>query len=551
MEGLNADTCSGMINEECTDMRGSIGHNISDVGFPLTSAPVLLRRVEEFRVEATRKLDPARRVELGQFLTPTPIAKFMASMCEAKSRSIRILDAGAGVGSLTAAVVAELCTRQRHPLRMSVSAYELDRALVTYLNQTMSLCKQLCAQVGIHFESEINSVDFIQSVGSTLSAPLFEEPGRFDLAILNPPYRKINSDSDIRQVLRSAGIETSNLYTGFVSLVTRMLTNGGELVAITPRSFCNGPYFRPFREDFLSRMEFKRLHVFESRNVAFCDDDVLQENIIFRALRGPGSTSTVALSMSVHPNEESVTVRQVKPEELVHPGDPELFIHIVSDEVNQRVAQRMAALSCTLPDLELSVSTGRVVDFRAKRFLRSDPQDDCAPLIYPCHFKDGLVAWPKLNGKKPNAIAISPETRDTLVPKGVYVLTKRFSAKEEPRRVVAALYDPTLVSEPLVGFENHLNYYHQGGNGLPMDLARGLVAYLNSTFVDTYFRQFNGHTQVNATDLRNLKYPPQASLEAFGSSIRYGFPPQVELDGLVERELIDKPADGFSYPTLA
>jgi adenine-specific DNA-methyltransferase len=84
-----------------------------------------------------------------------------------------------------------------------------------------------------------------------------------------------------------------------------------------------------------------------------------------------------------------------------------------------------------------------------------------------------------------------------------------------------------------------------------MDLARGLVAYLNSTFVDTYFRQFNGHTQVNATDLRNLKYPPQASLEAFGSSIRYGFPPQVELDGLVERELIDKPADGFSYPTLA
>jgi len=131
------------------------------------------------------------------------------------------------------------------------------------------------------------------------------------------------------------------------------------------------------------------------------------------------------------------------------------------------------------------------------------------------------------------------------------VLTKRFSAKEEPRRVVAALYDPTLVSEPLVGFENHLNYYHQGGNGLPMDLARGLVAYLNSTFVDTYFRQFNGHTQVNATDLRNLKYPPQASLEAFGSSIRYGFPPQVELDGLVERELIDKPADGFSYPTLA
>ena len=79
-----------------------------------------------------------------------------------------------------------------------------------------------------------------------------------------------------------------------------------------------------------------------------------------------------------------------------------------------------------------------------------------------------------------------------------------------------------------------------------MDLARGLVAYLNSTFVDAYFRQFNGHTQVNATDLRNLKYPTRAQLEAFGSRIRYGFLPQAELDESVERDFIGKSADGFS-----
>jgi adenine-specific DNA-methyltransferase len=533
-QGLYADTCSGMISEECTDMDGSVGQDIADARLPLTNAPELLRRVEEFRVEAARKLDPARRVELGQFLTPTPIAKFMASMFEAKRRSIRILDAGAGVGSLTAAVVGEVCTRQHHPVTISVCAYELDRALVEYLSQTMNLCKQLCDHLGIQFENEIKSVDFIQSVGSTLSAPLFEEPGRFDLAILNPPYRKINSDSDIRQVLRSAGIETSNLYTGFVSLVARLLVEGGELVAITPRSFCNGPYFRSFREDFLSRMVFKRLHVFESRNALFCDDDVLQENIIFRALRGSESTSTVALSISGQPNEESVTLRHAQPEELVHPGDPELFIHIVSDDVDQQVAQRMAALTCTLPDLGLSVSTGRVVDFRAKRFLRSYPQDDCAPLIYPCHFKDGLIAWPKLNAKKPNAIAISPETRDTLVPKGAYVLTRRFSAKEEPRRVVAAIYDPALVPERLVGFENHLNYYHHGGNGLPTDLARGLVAYLNSTFVDAYFRQFNGHTQVNAADLRNLRYPSARQLERLGEKVGGILSSNALLDSFVE-----------------
>ena len=509
------------------------------------TASALLDKVEELRLSAARKLNPSRRVELGQFLTPAPVARFMASMCQAHRDSIRLLDAGAGVGSLTAAVIAEMCAREHHPTKIYACAYELDRTLVGYLHQTVALCQELCTQVGIQFESDIEPVDFIQAATSTLCAPLFEKAGRFDLAILNPPYRKINSDSDIRRVLSSAGIETSNLYPAFVSLVVRVLAGGGELVAITPRSFCNGPYFRPFREDFLTRMAFQRLHVFESRDALFRDDDVLQENVIFHAVRTPTSINTVMLSGSSGPSDESPTVRHVKPEELVHPGDAELFIHIVPDQANQQVAERMAALRSTLTDLELSVSTGRVVGFRAKRFLRSYPQDDCAPLVHPCHFKDGLIAWPKLNGKKPNAVAITPETRDALVPMGVYALTKRFTAKEEPRRVVAALYDPTLVREPLVGFENHLNYYHRRGGGLTMDLARGLVAYLNSTFVDSYFRQFNGHTQVNATDLRNLKYPTKAQLEAFGSRIRYGFPQQAELDELVEGILNGEPPHGL------
>ncbi len=128
-----------------------------------------------------------------------------------------------------------------------------------------------------------------------------------------------------------------------------------------------------------------------------------------------------------------IAVRRVQLGELVHVGDSELFIHIVPDQMNQKVAERMAGLNSTISDLGLNVSTGRVVDFGSKGFLRSYPQEDCAPLIHPCHFKDGVIAWPSLNGRKPNAIAISPETRDTLIGKGAYVLTRRFSAKEEPR----------------------------------------------------------------------------------------------------------------------
>ena len=70
-----------------------------------------------------------------------------------------------------------------------------------------------------------------------------------------------------------------------------------------------------------------------------------------------------------------------------------------------------------------------------------------------------------------------------------------------------------------------------------MPLAKGLAAFLNSTVVDMYFRQFNGHTQVNATDLRSLNYPTKAELEKLGRKIVDPGMPQDELDILVEGEL--------------
>ena len=78
---------------------------------------------------------------------------------------------------------------------------------------------------------------------------------------------------------------------------------------------------------------------------------------------------------------------------------------------------------------------------------------------------------------------------------------------------MACIYDPHPIDAPLVGFENHLNYFHVGGKGLEMLLAKGLGAFLYSSVLDLYFRQFNGHTQVNATDLRSVSFPTARELE--------------------------------------
>jgi adenine-specific DNA-methyltransferase len=322
-----------------------------------------------------------------------------------------------------------------------------------------------------------------------------------------------------------------------LSLILRLLDENGELVAITPRSFCNGPYFRPFRADFLNQMSLRQVHVFESRSAAFNGDDVLQENVIVRAIKSPQKPERVVISSSSGAHGARIHERCVGYHEVVSPNDPEQFIHLVADEGQAKARDRMHTLKTTLADLGVSVSTGRVVDFRATQFLRKHPSKDTVPLIYPCHFNGGFVKWPKENGRKPNAIVSEPRTLDLLVPAETYVLVKRFTSKEEPRRVVSCIFDPERLQAKAVGFENHLNYFHINGRGLPTHLARGLTAFLNSAVLDNYFRQFNGHTQVNATDLRNVRYPTLKQLLHLGLVVTDPAGPQDELDSLLEKEL--------------
>ena len=480
----------------------------------------------------------SRQEELGQFLTSAPVAEFMASMFGPLPRTVRLLDAGAGSGSLTAAFVSRCCKQRDGVLAIEATLYEIDTGILDSLGARMRECESLCADSGIGFAFTVHSADFIQEMSARLAGDLFGAPAPgFDAAIANPPYRKIGNGSAERRALRSIGVETGNLYTGFIALIQRLLVPGGQLVAITPRSFCNGPYFRPFREDFLHHLELRRLHVFDSRQAAFRDDSVLQENIVFHAARGRKRPDKVVVSSSSGEPGDRIAKSVLPFADIVHPRDAERFIHIPSDVSHTAAKEAMDGLRTSLASLGVTASTGRVVDFRLKESLRKQPGSGAVPLLYPCHFNGGVVHWPKLEGRKPNAILDNDETRPWLVPSGVYLLTKRITSKEERRRLVACLFDPERVKAERVGFENHLNYFHANGQGLERTLALGLFAFLNSTVVDQYFRRFSGHTQVNATDLRSLAYPDRDCLEAMGHDLNSLDLAQPELDQLVAKHL--------------
>ena len=515
-----------------------------------TLQPVLSETAEFYRIAAALKLDPTRRSGLGQYMTPAPIGRFMASLFTDVSGDMQVLDPGAGVGSLTAALVERCASGASKPRSISLTCYEIEPLLIDYLSSALKELERWSETAGVVAAGRIRPDDFILSHAVDPQANLFAEgqraPQRFTHVIMNPPYKKIRSDSAHRTALRRAGLETSNLYTGFMFLAAAQICDGGEMAAIIPRSFCNGPYFKPFRDRFFAMMTLRQIHVFEKRNAAFQGDEVLQENIIVHAVKG-AKRSTIKITTSSGGNFEidpisrkcaaaDMTQRIVDYASVISPQNPGRFVHIAADDLAQGVGDRMSHFTAALADLGLDVSTGPVVDFRLRNDLRSQPGEHTAPLLYPAHFRGGVLEWPK-EMRKPNAVAVTEQSRKWLWRNtGCFVVTRRFTAKEERRRIVASVYGSALPGE-WVGFENHLNVYHLGQAGFSQALAAGLSVYLNSSLVDRYFRQFNGHTQVNATDLRTLCYPQREALERIGKQACGEKLSQQEIDTLIESEL--------------
>ena len=510
----------------------------------------LAETVDFYRMDAALQLDATRRALLGQYMTPTPIGRFMASLFADTGGALRVLDPGAGVGSLTVALAERLCSAEVRPQAVDFVCYEIDPVLSGYLHHTLREVEAWCRETRVGVSSRVFQDDFILSRRAGQQPDMFDaaedDDGGFTHVILNPPYRKIKTGSEHRTALRRAGIETSNLYTGFMFLAGLRLRPGGEMVAIVPRSFCNGPYFKPFRERFFSMMSLRRIHLFETRDHAFRDDAVLQENIIIHAVKGERPSDVTittshgaAFEVDLRHHTcigEDMTRWTVPYESVFRTDDPERCVHIVTNGIEQGIMERMSDFEATLADLGIEVSTGPVVQFRLREDLRAMPEDGAVPLLYPAHFQGGVVSWPKAM-RKPNAIRLSDKSRKWLWPnKGHFVVTRRFTSKEEPRRIVASLYASDLPGE-LIGFENHLNVYHVGRKGMSRPLAVGLSLYLNCSLVDRFFRQFNGHTQVNATDLRSLRYPERATLERIGKE-NDGRPlSQQGIDNVIEGEI--------------
>lgn len=370
----------------------------------------LLLEAEARRVQALAGLSPKSQNRLGQFFTPHQAAELIASMPRLPGgrNTIHVLDPGAGSGMLMAALVQRLVDERRGS-SVHVTAVEVDNEVIPALAATAELCRQFAAAHGVALTVDIRCEDLVEAATGLASADL---SGMFDLVIMNPPYAKLAAGSAQRQALLSYGIDCPNLYAAFLAVGVLALRPGGQLAAITPRSFANGPYFERFRTFLLRSLALERIHIFESRSTIFSDTGVLQENVVFSGTMGgdPGGVRfTVSRDHTDRPIEYVVDY-----EDVVRPDDPHRFIRITTGDADTAVAATMAGMPAVLSDVGISVSTGKVVDFRARDNLRDKPAPGCVPLIYPGNLQNGAIEWPRAV-RKPQGFALASEADNRLL----------------------------------------------------------------------------------------------------------------------------------------
>lgn len=482
-------------------------------------SPITL--AEEYGEVLNSKATSEEKKDKGQFFTSSPIANYMAGLVKLIGKdSIRVLDPGSGVGILTAALVERIID-EAVSIDLYVDLFETDTAAIPLLKNTMEYCRAIMNEKGNNFEYKICTSDFIIHHKDLFQKDIFTQDiafPKYDLVISNPPYFKVNKNHEYAHILSEYIHGQPNVYFMFMAVAERLLLENGQLIFITPRSYCSGSYFERFREVFFDKIDPDHIHSFNSRKGNFGSENILQENIILsgfkRFYREPKLTiSSSSISFMNNDYTEEIFNKSL----IIDSSDQVNLIRIPINQLEANILELFDQWNNNLSQMNINISTGPVVTFRNKEIIGPYKEQNSYPLLFMKHLKELQVHFPV--NQKDVGILKSTKNRSLLLPSKNYILLKRFTSKEQKKRIDCAIYEKEKHPYDYIGVENHLNYIYSIESDITKEELYGISAFLNSSIVDRYFRIINGNTQVNASDIRPLPFPSHRSIVELGKLI--------------------------------
>lgn len=458
------------------------------------------------------KMPKKERKKYGQFFTSEETALFMAGLYNIPDSytNLSILDAGAGSGILSCALIERLHS-MKNLERIELTCYENDSNILEILKNNLEYIKEnsrIAFEYRLLTDNYITSqyLDFNEMIGGN------ENPIKYDVVIGNPPYMKMPKDSPEASAMPIVCYGAPNLYFIFASMGLFNLKDDGELVYIIPRSWTSGAYFKRFRDYFLTQGKLEHIHLFICRNKVFDKEEVLQETIIIKVKKTLSTPKMVTITSSQSNNDfQNITNFDV-PYDVVVSGE-EKYVYLVTDEEEIGVLQKLNKWDNTLPSIGLKMKTGLTVDFRNRDILRDKEEEGAIPLFYSQHIKEGVIEFP-IHKEHEYVVTVQ---KGLMQNNKNYLFVKRFTAKEEKRRLQCGIYlSKKYPKYKKISTQNKINFIDGLASELSECVVYGLYVLFNSTLYDSYYRILNGSTQVNSTEINAMPVPKLETIQQIG-----------------------------------
>lgn len=458
------------------------------------------------------------RADYGAYYTPPALCEHLLDLAADAGvdwGSARILDPACGGGAFLSPVARRMvnslgnCSPRialKH-ITQRLRGFELDPFAAwlsqVFLEDTLS---DLCRAAGSRLPSVVDVCDSLEQDATTGQ--------EYDLVVGNPPYGRVTLPQHLRDKYKRSLYGHANLYGAFTDMALRFAKPGGVIAYVTPTSFLAGKYYKALRTLLSREAPPVSIGFVSDRRGVF--SDVLQETLLATYQRdgNPGVTRVHFIAPSnggiVSTSAGSFRLPQ-------EPGQPWL---IPRNKGQSKLVQGAESMPCRLADYGYKVSTGPLVWNRHKASLRDKPGKDTYPLIWA----ESVQPHGKFRfrAEKRNHKPYFRPLRDEqwVVTSYPCVLVQRTTAKEQPRRLIAAALPQSFIRKHrAVVVENHLNMIR------PIDRApkitpRTLAALLNSETIDQLFRCINGSVAVSAYELEALPLPAPDDMEKISRLVK-------------------------------
>lgn len=325
-------------------------------------------------------------------------------------------------------------------------------------------------------------------------------PASYGLVIANPPYGRIALDAvhgmAWRKVAHSGHI---NKYALFTELCFRHVKPGGIVALVIPSSFRAGPLYDRMRAFIRSKAEVLAVGSITGRDGVFID--VAQDISVLIARKGKVHDPDVPVRFPVvglMPSSAPLVVQRLPAE----PGDAWPLPAIDPKLVG----------GATLADYGVTARAGYFVWNREKARLvpKLGRRQRGYPLVWAKNVRPGELCMPAGKKGAGTDFVTFPGDSSAIVTRAAAVM-QRTTNDKQPRRLVAAMVDPTVLSR-WGGFvsENH-TIVLTGDDPENLELA---VRLLNTAAVDQRYRRVSGTASISVTLLRQLDLPTPAAFAA-------------------------------------